>query len=172
MTGLLQARKFQPVMIATVEPVLFGAVTSRMRHANVADGSPMKVNWLDVSEVPGGIVPGVGFAGTDVSTVQTVLEIGPALPAGSTWRTSSVCAPSVSPVSGLTHGPQAPPSSRHSDVVPASPVIVKEADVPVVAPVGRPVTAGAVVGGVASTVQATEAFGPTLPAASVRCTRT
>ena len=56
--------------------------------------------------------------------------------------------------------------------MPDSPVIVKDADVPVVEPVGRPLTAGAVVGAVASTVQATVAFGPTLPAASVRCTRT
>ena len=149
-----------------------GPVTERMRQVKVADGSPVKVNWVDVSEVAGGMAPGVGDAGIAVSTVQTVLEIGPALPAASTLRTSRVWVPSVRPVSGLTHGPHAPPSRRHSGVVPASPVVVKDAEVPVVEPVGRPLTAGAVVGAVASTVQATEALGPTLPAASARCTRT
>ncbi len=61
--------------------------------------------------------------GAAVSTVNAhEAGVGSTFPAVSVARTSKVCAPSVSDavVSGVVHELQAPPSTRHSNVEPAS----------------------------------------------------
>ena len=61
-------------------------------------------------------------SGAAVSTVKLrEAGVGSTFPAGSVARTSKVWAPSASDavVSGVEHEPQAPPSTRHSNVEPA-----------------------------------------------------
>ena len=95
------------------------------RHSSVAPGSPANASCAPVSVVePVGPAMIVGAAGRVVSTVQVCVATGDWLLAASVWRISTVCWPSVRPVScsGELHGTQAPPSTWHSNVAPPSPV--------------------------------------------------
>ncbi len=61
--------------------------------------------------------PATVVSGSMVSTVHVrVAGVVSALPAASTARTASVCAPSGRPLerNGAEHGAKSPPSSRHS----------------------------------------------------------
>jgi hypothetical protein len=123
----------------------------------------------------------VGFAGVEVidvfggpvSIVQVWLAgVGSVLPTGSIARTCTVWLPSASPVYvlGLVQEANAPASSLHSNVLPASEEVkLKVALVWLVGLVGAEVIV--VSGGVASTVHVYVAgVGSTFPAGSVALT--
>ena len=139
--------------------------------------SKLEPGWL-AEKANVGVVSFVGpegplsivVCGAAVSTVK-LREAGVAstFPARSVARTSNVCAPSASDpvVSGVEHEPHAPPSTRHSNVEPAS--SAENANVGVASFVGPDGPLSIVVSGAAvSTVKLRDAgVGSTLPAGSV-----
>ena len=93
--------------------------TRRSSPAWLAENANVGVASFVGPEGPLSIV----VCGAAVSTVKLRdAGVGSTLPAGSVARTSNVWAPSASDavVSGDAHEPQAPPSTRHSNVEPAS----------------------------------------------------
>ena len=141
------------------------------RHSNVEPVSVAVNENVGVLSVVVAVGPAViVVSGGVVSTVNDRLAgVGSVLPAASVARTSKVCAPSASTavVNGVLHEPQAPPSTRHSNVEPVSVAVNENVGVlSVVVPVGPAVIV--VSGGVVSTVNDRLAgVGSVLPAASV-----
>ena len=95
-----------------------------MRHSKLEPAWLAEKVYVGVASFVGPEGPlSIVVFGAAVSTVK-LRDAGVAstLPAGSVARTSNVWAPSASDavVSGVAHEPQAPPSTRHSNVEPAS----------------------------------------------------
>src|SRR5687768_1514289 len=141
------------------------------RHWKVEPGSSAENSKSGVGSLDGsdGVASSV-VSGAVVSTVQACCAGVPSVvPAPSVARTSKVWGPSASgPTgSGLVQGAQAPPSTRHSNVEPAS--SAENAKLGVSSLEGSAGAASSVVSGASvSTVHAWEAgVGSGLPAASV-----
>ena len=115
-------------------PSASDAVVSGVEHEPHAPASTRHSNvepaWLDENANVGvaSLVrpdgpPSIVVCGAAVSTVKMCdAGVGSTLPARSVARTSNVCAPSASDamLSGVEHEAHAPPSTRHSNVEPAS----------------------------------------------------
>ncbi len=140
------------------------------RHSKVAPSSSVpRPNDGARSLVVGGGPERIVVSGASVSTVKVrVAGVGSALPAGSIARTSKVCSPSARSPAGCGdwHAANAPPSTRHSNVVPGlSPVNSNSGVASPVGPDGPAVML--VCGGSVSTVKVREAGeGSVLPAGS------
>ena len=112
-------------------------------HSNVAPASPVKLNSGDaVLTGPFGPAVIAGAAGLVMSMLKArVAGVLSRLPAASTARTDSVCAPGLScgVVNGFGQVVCATPSRLHSNVAPASDENVNVGVVSLVGPLGPPV---------------------------------